>query len=145
MIARFSWGATDRHFMTDRVDISPKVDADEYTYRDGTVEQDVRRVRLLVTVQAIFDAVSHDGTPADPYTANELYVDMMRQSSITFQPDVSKSLSVPVVPDLTHSPTLVVIRTGTLLQGRTLKMKSDRWYKPEHSIFDALPDFIPYR
>jgi len=139
---RFEWtsGGTTRDYLTDRVEVTPEIDGDEYTYADWSTDFELRRVRLLIEITALLEETSGSAR-----NATEIWTDLIRGTDITFYPEPARNnLSIPVAPDLTHQPTLLATRLGTLQQTRTLKMKSKQWYKPGASELDAFADFIPY-
>jgi len=139
---RFEWtsSGTTRDYLTDAVQVTPELDGDEYTYADWSTGFEIRRVRLLVEITALMEETSGNAR-----NATEIYLDLLEGTSITFHPEPSRTgLSIPVAPDLTHQPTLMATRLGTLQQTRTLKLKSEQWYKPGASELGAFSDFIPY-
>jgi len=139
---RFEWtsGGTTRDYLTDAVQVLPELDGDEYTYADWSTDFELRRVRLLVEITALMEETS--GNPRD---ATQIWLDLIRGDDIAFHPEPARtSLSIPVAPDLTHQPTLLATRLGTLRQTRTLKLKSTQWYKPGASELDAFSAFLPY-
>lgn len=138
---RFEWtsGGTTRDYLTDQVQVTPKLDGDEYTYADWSTDFELRRVRLLVEITALFEQ-----TTRYPRNATEIWVDLIRGTDITFHPEPARNdLSIPVVPDLTHQHTLMATRLGRLRQTRTLKLKSEKWYKTSEG-FEVFADFTPY-
>jgi hypothetical protein len=138
---RFEWtsSGTTRDYLTDAVQVTPELDGDEYTYADWSTDFELRRVRLLIEITALFEE-----TTGSRRNATEIWVDLIRGTGISFHPEPARiANTIPVVPDLTHQHTLMATRLGRLQQTRTLKLKSEEWYKPSKA-FENFGDFIPY-
>jgi hypothetical protein len=138
---RFEWtsSGTTRDYLTDAVQVTPELDGDEYTYADWSTDFELRRVRLLIEITSLLEE-----TTGSPRNATEIWVDLIRGTEITFHPEPARiTNTIPVVPDLTHQHTLMATRLGRLQQTRTLKLKSEEWYKPSKA-FENFGDFIPY-
>lgn len=137
---RFEWGSgVTRDYLTDRLEITPELDADAYTYLDDTTGQDVRRIRLGVTLAAVFEQT--DGTGE---SATGLWLALLRQEAVEFYPDpqADASLAVSVKLDLSHKHTLMAAQRGTPSAARSLKLKSE-WMQPSDSRLDAFADLAP--
>jgi hypothetical protein len=138
---RFEWtsSGTTRDYLTDQVQVTPELDGDEFTYADWSTDFELRRVRLLIEITALLEE-----TTGSPRNATEIWTDLIRGTEITFHPDPARrDITIPVVIDLTHQPTLMATRLGFLRQTRTLKLKSKKWYEPTDG-FEVFGDFIPY-
>ena len=142
---RFQWtsSGTTRDYLTDQVEITPRVDGDSYTYLDDTTGQDVRRVRLLVTLEAVFeqDTASSSGTEKTP---SELWLALLRGDAVDLYPDTDAdaSLSVSVELDLQAQHRLFAARQGTLRGTRRLQLRSE-WMQPTDSRLDAFGALTP--
>ena len=136
---RFEWtsGGATRDYLTDRVEITPEVDGDSYTYLDDTTGQDVRRLRLSITLEAVFEQTSGtDKTPTD------LWLALLRQDAVSFYPDASGATSFGVELDLSDGHTLYAAQRGTLRATRSLALQSE-WMQPTDSRLDALAGLVP--
>ena len=141
MQSKFEWTASGdvERYLTDQVSAAKQLDADEYTMLDWSTYQDVRRVRLLISVTAVFEEVSAAGAPVAAASASapsDLYRRMLNGDGLRFYPDAEQSTSIEVVPDLTQQHTLLAVKRGMVVRGRRLALKSKTWLAPDAQVLD---------
>lgn len=144
MQSRFTYDPTGtpaaKDYLTDQVSVGFVYDADEYSYLDGTVEVDVRRVRLVFEVSGVFEQQA--GTDK---TGGELLLDMLKQATtIRFFPDKDDTTAyADIVPDISSTDTLLATRLGVKRRGMVLRFLSKGWYDATDSMLPNFADLTP--
>lgn len=129
-----------RDYYTDRVVVRWEVDADEYTLLDDSVHMDVRLVRPVFEVEAVFEQTAGTAT-----TPGALLLDLLKGSTtVRFYPDASNaSVYADVVPDIGHQPTLMATVFGMVERRAVLRFKANQWYAPSDALMAQFAALTP--
>lgn len=140
MQSKFEWTASGEveRYLTDQVRADKQTDGDEYTMVDWSTFQDVRRVRLLIQVTAVFEEMSASGPVASASASApaDIYRRLINGENLRFYPDADQATSIEVVPDLTKKFTVLAVKQGMVVRGRALSLKSKTWLQPDAAILD---------
>lgn len=125
---------TEKTHLTDEVEVTPELDADEDELLDGALLQDVRGVRLVVQLETLLPP----GGDRRLALAG-VFLDLLRATEIDFVPDTSRPTArFRVVADLRHRMTLRAAREGTLRHRHRLRFKSLQRYAPDDALLTDL-------
>lgn len=143
MQSRFTYDPTGtpsaRDYLTDQVSLSWEVDGDEYALLSGTVEVDVRRVRVVVEVSQVWEQMAGTDT-----TAGQLWLDLLKGTTVRFFPDATDAATyMDVLPDVRHRATMLATRLGTKQRGMTLRFVGKTWYAPADAMLAKFAALTP--
>ena len=117
----------------------PRVYGAQERLISGDMDTDIHDIELRISVKGIFEQVG-----ASDKSANELWLDLMGNASVTFNSDTDSSTTYTVIPDISHSPKFVDTTKGTYKESVELKLISLSTYQETDATISGVAGFRPH-